>query len=334
MVGRGRQGAYRVAFAAAPLLGSLILLQLFGPFAGPLGATEIEALRKAMPDSEHLPGQLTFLAVLAMHVAVCGAAIGMAWSLLRRTPGSAAFARWGIWVSVLTVVAITLVFLVIPTVAGSLAFGTYSEFFNGTETAPGWVRPILGSVSPLALAIVFPTGLGVVAVALTAAAANAQLQLFYDIWGRRGADQPARFRQLHQRMKQCLYALALVLVTSTVAGSLFFHLPARIAVAAKTPAAGFLARFSDFASELSLFWGVTFTLTLATAVGLPLLLLHARVRRGLEPPFAAATAQQRKLNVEAGLLTEGREQVKFFVTLLAPLCAGSLSNVLQSVTLL
>jgi hypothetical protein len=331
MAKRNRAGAHRVGYAAVPLIISLGLLQVFGPFTGPLAGTDLQSLGAVLPNSDFLPGELTFLAVVALHIAICAVTTWMAWNLLARTPGSALFARWGIWVSVSAVAGICLVFLAFPTVAGSLAFGTYAEFFRGTGTAPGFIEPFFLNVSPLALAIAFPTALGVVAVAMVSAAANAQLQLFYDIWRRRGADQAARLRQLHQRMKQCFYALAVVLVTSTVAASSFFHLPAGFPVAEKTPAAALIKRFSGFASELSLFWGVTFTLTLAAAVGVPLVLLHISIRQSLEPPFAGAAVQQRRLNVEGGLLSEGREQVKFVLTLLAPLCAGPVTNLLQSV---
>jgi hypothetical protein len=333
----GRPGL--VLAAAAPLVLAVGLLELFGPSSGPLGKAELQRLGTALVKGDFLPGEITFLAVVTAHVFACLVAIAMALHLLRRTPQSVPFARMGVLLALVVAVAVPAMMIGSTASAGRISFGAFAAFFAHAQVAAPFARPLFaGGPSPLALAIVVPTAFGVAAVAMMSAAANAQLQLFHTIFESRGQQQAARVRQLHERMKRCLYTLAVVLVTSTVSASIFFHLPSRVAlapgVAPKGVEAALAARFADFAAELSLFWGVIYTLTLAAAVGLPLFLLQARVRRALEPPpLSKASRDQRELLITSGVLDEGREQVKFFTTLLAPLVAGPVANLLQTTTL-
>ena len=330
MAARRTSGSSGIWLAALPLACAVLLFEVFGPFAGPLSSAELAVLKKAIPPTDFLPGEITFLSVVALHIAICAATLRLAVGLLRRTPGAATFGRTGLWVAAAVGAAIAALFLLLDSATGGLAYRAYQSFFTETELAPGFSAAGPLHISPLSLAILLPTILGVVAVAMTSAAAHAQLHLFRRLFERPGG-QAARVRQLHGRLKQCLYALSLVLVTATVSASLFFHLPTRFAVIPKSNGEPLMARLSAFASEMSFFWGLIFSLTLAAAVGLPLVLLHARVRRALDPPFPGMErGPHRKLIEETGLLQGGREQVKFFVTLLAPLCAGPAANLLQA----
>ena len=328
-----------VLAAAVPLLIAVALLQLFGAASGPLDAAELRYLGEALVKGDFLSGEITFLAVVTAHVFACGAAVFMALDLLRRTPQSAPFTRIGVLLTLAVSVGLPILMIGSSASAGRVTYGAFAAFFEHSGAAPPFAEPVFaGGPSPLALAIVLPTSFGVVAVAMMSAAANAQLQLFHAIFERRGQRQAPRVRQLHERMKRCLYTLAVVLVTSTVSASIFFHLPSRVAllpsIDPKGEQAALAARFAGFAAELSLFWGVIYTLTLAAAVGLPLFLLQARVRRALEPPpLSKASQAQRELLVTSGILAEGREQVKFFTTLLAPLVAGPVANLLQTANL-
>jgi hypothetical protein len=326
---RSGTGPWQVFLCAAPLAVGLLLLQLFGPWAAPKGS--LAGL--TVPVSGFLPGLLTFTAVVTAHVFACLAAIMMALDLLRATPRSRPFARNGLILAVAVSAILVAALVLMPSNAGELTFGGFKAFFADVDAADRFTRPLGLRVAPLHLAIFIPTGLGVVAVAMVAAAANSQLSLFGHIIATRGARQAARIRQLHGRLKRCLYSLAVVLVTSTVAATLFFHLPARLSAAKDTQAAATLTSMGEFASEISLFWGLIYTLTLAVAVGLPILLLQNRLRRALEPPFTGPADSPRAQLASAGILSQGREQVKFLTALLAPLVAAPLTRVVESAAL-
>lgn len=328
---RQRRDAALIWLAGAPLVLAVLLLQLFGPLDGPLSSHDLATLRNELRTVAFLPGEITFVAVVAAHLFACLGAICIAAGLLRRTPRSAPFARTGMAVAAVFTLALPATAAVLPGNAVALSYGAFRHFFIATEAAPHFVRPVASiGPTPLDLAVLLPTAFGIVAVALMAAAAHAQLQLFRNIIEARGQRQAARIRQVHDRLKRCLYMLGLVLVTSTVAASLFFHLPSRF-TAKNAEAAGLLRRFGEFASEISLFWGAVFSLTLAAAVGLPLLLLQERVRRSLEPPpLGTASDEGRQLLTGSGTLAEGREQLKFIAALLAPLAAGPMANFINS----
>lgn len=327
------QGPWLVFFAGVPLLLAVVLLELLGAGTGPLLDTELEKLT-GLSEQRFLPGQTTFVAIVTAHVAACAVAVMMAVDMLRRTPRSRPFTLAGIAVAALFVAALPLAAIRFSGNAVELTYGVYQSFFDEVKAAPAFTTAVIGGLTPLHLGLLLPSAFGIVAVAMMSAAANAQLRLFRLVVEGRVHKQVARIRQIHDRLKRCLYALGMVLVTSTVAASLFLHLPARLAAEKDSVEAPLLARFSSFASELSILWGLVFTLTLAAAVGLPLFLLQNRVRRALEPPpLGAAGSAQRTLLAESGIPAEGREQLKFLTALLAPLAAGPISNFLQKATL-
>jgi hypothetical protein len=93
----------------------------------------------------------------------------------------------------------------------------------------------------------------------------------------------------------------------------------------------FRGRLDTFASELSLFWGGVFALTLIAAIGLPIIGLQRQAQIYLERIHgeAAALAASKRLG-EAGLLAQGFDKLKLLVALLAPLATGSLAGFVQS----
>lgn len=161
-----------------------------------------------------------------------------------------------------------------------------------------------------------------------AAAATGQLRLLQALPDLPEADQEGLLCLVHGRIKRCLYALAVVLVTSTVAASIFFHLPSQMLAGRSADIA---KRYSHFAGELSIFWGAVYTLTLIAAVGVPLLLVQHKLRLyldGLKPPDAAVAVHNRLAGM--GVTGKAAEQFKLILTMLAPLATGPVANFLQS----
>jgi hypothetical protein len=345
---QGERRPLHVWVAAIPLGLSVLLLQLFGPTSGPLMASELEALRSALVPSAFQPGLISFVAVAAAHICACTVVLVLALDMLRTTPNSAGFRRAGLQVAAGVGVAVVAVMILSDANAGRISYRAFETFFTRASGAAPIVSPLWsGGPTPLALATTLPTLFGVVAVAMTSAAANAQFRfLEAELKAEPPSPEPdgatprrpsERVCAVHDRAKRCLYALAVVLVTSTVAASLYFHLPSQLPLASgfeKSPEAAFVARMADFGAELSLLWGMVFSLTLAAAVGLPLFLIQARLRVALEePPLSQASKEERDVIVSSGVLAGGREQVKLLTTLLAPLIAGPVANLVQSAAL-
>jgi hypothetical protein len=126
-------------------------------------------------------------------------------------------------------------------------------------------------------------------------------------------------------MRFGFYLLTAVLVTSTLAASLFFHLPTKL-----------LAEGSDgplvpYAGELSIFWGTVFTLTLLATVTPPL--LHARHRLAAITEGVVDADEEdetRKWLSQEGLLESFGQQLRLILALLAPLITGPVANFLQA----
>jgi hypothetical protein len=323
-----------VLLAAAPFVLAIVTLQLIGSNAGPLAGPELAFLKTKLVRHAFIPGLITYAAVVLVHICICLVAIWMAVDMVRRTPGGT---RYGV-VAVLMAAAIIVAFVVgaqLPGIAAyELSYHGIVSAFRSMGAGLSFAGTDSGGVTPLALTMLLPAALGVMAVAAMAAAANAQLRGFPPPVGDTGEARAAYVGWIYARLRRCLYALSLVLVTSTISASLFFHLIGGFAAKAKSPEAALLARLTDYASELSIFWGCVFTLTLAAAVGLPMLLFQQRVGKRLEDlANDAAAAEESKGLTATGILSGGGEQLKFVVTCLAPLAAGPIANFAQAATM-
>lgn len=319
-----------VLAAAVPLLVAVLLLQLFGPQEGPLTATELATLHTGLPSGRFLPGELTYVAVLAVHFCACLAALWVARDLLRETHAGAGYARVAAAMAVVLMVCIPLGALVPGATVYALTYGAFASEFAGAGGASFFGEAGFAGISPLVLGMLLPTWAGVAAVAAIAAAAHAQLRKFPPALGDSGVARAAYVAVVHARLKRCLVVLSIVLVTSTVSASLFFHLPAGLPVAKGTPQAALMERLTAFASELSFFWGCIYTLTLAAAVGLPILLFQQRVAVRVEQLAAdLAAADEREGLLKAAVISGSADQLKFVTTLFAPLAAGPIANLFQ-----
>lgn len=322
-----------VLLAGAPLLLAILLLQLIGSPAAPLARDELVLLGQSLDQPAYIPGLITFLAVVAVHVCACVVALLVAGSMLRRTPGGASYG----WAAAALTAAIVLAFPLAAWLSGfttyQLSYHAFVDAFRTMGAGASFVGQE-GTLTPLVLAMLVPSCAGVAAVAFMAAAAYSQLRRFPPAIGETGEARTTYVTRIYERLGRCLYILGIVLVTSTVSASLFFHLAAGFGVEAKTPEAGLIARLAGYASELSIFWGCIYTLTLGAAVGLPLLLFQQRIGSRLEELSEddEAAEECRRLG-ESGILSGGGDQLKFLATFLAPLAAGPIANFAQATTL-
>lgn len=319
-----------IFFAAVPLLAATLLLQLLGSPSRPLSDAELDLLHISASGESFLPGAITYAILVTIHVFVCLAAIVFARLVLRSVPGGvklelAGFAlAAGIAGLILALAALNDSALL----AYRLTYLNFEELFRGTG-AGGWLLDAPAGMTTLGLAGYLPTVLGTFAVALTTSAAVGQLSLLDTPAGRTDEEEENLLCLAAARIKRLAYALSLVLVTSTVAASLYFQLPAKLIVQPEGRAA--IARIEAYGAELTLFWGGVYTLTLIAAIGVPLLLVQKQVRDFLErlhPPERAEPFRERM--ARAGALTGGGEQMKVLIAFVAPLVSAPVTSFLQA----
>lgn len=362
-----------IALTIVPVCIAAGLLQLLGPIGGPLSGLEMVLLKSALSEEPFLGGVLSLAGILTVHVCVCLSGVALAASMTagRRRDrrmfyvGTAAgflvatavvllsFLRHGDGEHVLTVYRLTYDFFV--------------RLYGGTGVEPSLLRPRLAGVDALGWAVFIPTLLGIIGVGALTGAAAAELRALPAPPRLPNERYEVRLDSAQGRLKRSLYVLTVGLVASTIAVSLFFHLPSKLAqnsfrggdpalvwnVASMSDSelrtataraelvgkaetvqsaelAAIRAKLDDFAGELTLFWGAALTLTLLVAGAFPLLLLERRVRRYAENSAdAAAIAAAEERLAKAGLLTGGLDQVRLLTAVIAPLATGQIANFVQ-----
>lgn len=307
-----------------PLLGAAALLQ----FLAPAGMTP-EAFAKSLLGGEglaarHLGGRLSYSAVVYIHLAVCAGAVFFFWEQIQGA-GEAARRRVGIAVAVEALVVLgSLAALSRAGLAAyDLTYFNIRALFAKAAAGMDFLESALWpGFSKLAAAVFVPTAFGVVAVIAAAGAASLAMR------GPPG-ESPERFRDRIQQLQQSFLFLSAVLVSSTLAASLFFHLPAEMfAFAAKSAQKGALL---DYARGLTLFWGAVYTLTLLAVYVPPALILRERMRAfARERDGKRTPSEYRSWLAEHKLAFSIKESLGNVFALLAPLIAGPVGSILQA----
>ena len=307
-----------ILVTAVPFALALLLLHLLGPERGP--DVGIASLSEG-----HIHGLITFCTAAVAQVAACLAAIFLFARILGTTPVE--IRRRALQIGVPLALAVLLALALMPDhggAAGRLTFRFFGDLF--ALSGADWLHVDSGLWIPsrLFLAYFLPSAFGVVAVVAAAVALAALVRAMPS------PDSPTwktSLGQSHATVRRVVYMLTLILVLSTFAASLFFHLPVELFVRA---ARGDMARF---AQELSIFWGTVYSLTLIATVAPAILLLQQGTRRGVEvlaKADAKAAAEAQALLDSNGLIASLRQKVELVLALLAPMIAGPVANAFQA----
>ena len=307
-----------VVLAAAPIAIGTVLLQLMAPIDTPVRIADIVA----SSGQRYLPGLVTLIAVLTIHVCVC--LVGIVLAVL--TARSRREDRTLLLFAIAAATAIVLGLLVgrSPEIeAYRLSYFFFRDLYQGHS---GLMR-----AGTLELAMLLPTVLGIYGVATLTAASGALLRAIPPPPSLPDRQHELLLRRVHGRLKRFLYILAVGLVASTLAVSIFFGLPGNLPMCrASGAAAGVVAActsLKDFAGEMSTYWGAVLSLALFACGGVPLLMLQHRVRCYLETSLDHEPVDEaEKRLTETGLLSDGGEQVKVALTVLAPLASGPVAG--------
>jgi hypothetical protein len=307
-----------------PLAIAALVLQLLGPVpeAGPL--TEPAVIRAAtVPLST---GPLIYATAVVIHVVLSLLAISSYALIIHDTdrPTDRKVAASCLAAAITVLVLAAFVALADPGIAAyRVTYFDYLQFYAAVPDA--YFDGAYLGLPHVAWAILVPTALGVVAVMGAAAAADL---LSTGLPDPEDPDATRKLRTSRAGVRRVLYLLSIVLVTSTLAASVFFHLPTGLYGAEEEVP----ARLSHYADTLSVFWGAVYTLTLITTVAVP----AARLQRRTEAAGGVLAepgreAEGKETEAEEGIADTLLGQVRLLLALLAPLIAGPVANILQAV---
>ena len=303
-----------------PVAVAALVLQYFGPGAdtGPLTAPD--AIQGAtMPLSS---GPLVYATAVVVHVVLSCLAIA-SYALIIRDADRPTERKLAVsWIASVIAVLVLAAFVALADPGIAAYRVTYFDYLQFYAAVPDVYFDRAAGLPHLAWAILVPTALGVFAV-LSAAAAADLLSTGLPHPGE--PDAPRELRTSRQGVRRVLYLLSVVLVTSTLAASVFFHLPSELyGIEGEEPA----ARLSRYADALSVFWGAVYTLTLIATVAVPAARLQ-RQAKGTADVLAGPDGGT-GADAEGDLGDTLMGQVRLLLALLAPLIAGPVANVLQA----
>jgi hypothetical protein len=292
-----------------PLAIAALVLQLLGPVpdTGPL-------TQPAVIEAATVPlstGPLIYATAVVIHVVLSLLAISSYALIIHDTdrPSERKVAASCLAAAITVLVLAAFVALADPGIAAyRVTYFDYLQFYAAVPDA--YFDGAYLGLPHVAWAILVPTALGVVAVMGAAAAADLLST---------GLPDPEDPADATRKLRTSR-------VTSTLAASVFFHLPTGLYGAEETP-----SRLSHYADTLSVFWGAVYTLTLITTVAVPAARLQRRTEGAGVLAEPGGEAEGKETEAEEGIADTLLGQVRLLLALLAPLIAGPVANVLQAI---
>lgn len=289
-----------VLITGVPFVTAVVVLNFVGPTATANFVVDATAPRG-------LPGLVSFCAVAVAQICLC---LGVLFGIVRlfaRIP--VPDKRPYVWLGVAYGAVMFAALALMPTyggVAGELTYRMGARLLD--EAHPAWLASNVVGPTPLYLGYFVPSFLG--SLTVIAAATTMYALVRYR----------TRESETDSQLRTILYAMTLILVLSTLAASLFFHLPQSIV--AGDDRAAFVAQ----AAEVSLFWGVVYSLTLAATV-LPAYVLVQedqtdRPQDSRDRPSDSNLADGSKAD-------HGTRRIELIVTVLAPMVTGPVASLIQ-----
>lgn len=276
----------------------------------------------------HLGDMLTYYALAAVHVLVCLVAIGWYLGRMQALPAGRrrrAHAYLGSILALLVPLVVLFAVFANDSVIVQLGFKATCMALETAGLPTGLAGDgcfAAGEISKLTLLAWIPTFAGMGAVVFAAAAAHG-------IAGGLPPPGTPEWREAVDRridaLEKAFYVLSAVLVSSTIAITLFARLPVGL-LREESPLAG---PMSAYAIGLSTFWGALFTLTLAaTFAGAVWQIVQSA--RGATAAETVADPSDLRLWLREHVFVSIRKQLANVVGVLAPLLVGPLSSLLST----
>jgi hypothetical protein len=317
-----------VAAPVAPVLFAVAALQFLGApdlpkdeIAKVMGQSGATALR-------HSGDRLAYVASVCVHTGVCLATAFYFVIMLHRL---AIDGRRQAVAALTAIAGTTLVLMIVlswidpPLTVYALSYFNIDAVLRASALAAdltGEGPP--GALSPLAVAVLFPSALGIIDVAL---AAGVVCLLLRRIGPPHADGWEMRFQTNIRPLFRSFYGLGAVLVTSTATELFFFRLPVGLVNPQASGDVG--AALGTYASAVATFWGAVYTLTLFAVFACPLAILYARARRHVEADGDTEPDLGTWL-AEHGFDSTLAQNLKNLLVMLAPLLIGPLGELARA----
>ena len=308
----------------APVFLGAVVLDLYGSLGQPLTCRELKCLLEV--DVDFASGKITYVAVTTLHYTVCAIVIFRYFILYKDSPKAtktilSSFLGPGCAVLILCVLfycvaeAMNSNIYILSSVNLSDIYGLSSESCHSERTIFSWPEFQIASTLPALTAVV--------AAIVLVAFANSQICLFVKEC-ERGSCYSTYFRSI----TQCFLPVYLLLVTGVISSATWFHLPTNIyrnelGSEANEMQKYALQKLQHYGDEMTLFWGMMYTLIALVAVAWPVWQLsRSRRRLYLYESVAAGQTRNERISNFSWIIRQ-------IVGILAPLITGLLANFLE-----
>ncbi|TQV71912.1 hypothetical protein [Denitrobaculum tricleocarpae] len=310
---------WRIFVTIVPLMIALLALQFFVPDTE-LRATMAESWwQSQLKPAAYSGGFIGYATAVSVHILICIVVIAFNLYHIRACEKSSRRRLLSIAIAYLLLLSGLLIATNHPGLAAyKITFLNFRELYAGSH-----LFDVLQTM--LGVQVIVPTLFGIAAVIFAATGAES---LFVDFDKEAPKLSEAELKAKIAILKRGFQSLSIVLVSTTIAAAVFFHLPARLY---KEDGEKIVTAYAD---EVTIFWGAIFTLTLIATYAPHLFRL-----RSLSKSYAKAL----KRSADGSGLPEWLSDTALFgnfkthlttlFTLLAPLITGSLSTIIQSLPL-
>ena len=292
--------------ALMPFLLGVLMFEAYGPSPEPITCCDLTSLNA---DNTSLDsGKITYVAVTSLHFFVCAIVILRYWTRLCDgskirvkycspvVPGSsmsyailskAAKVAKAALAMLPSIGPVVLVFMLLWSIFHLLCKfqGSYYKLATGFMLEIYGIPDICGKCSPSAqsvfsqfefhVASTLPVVAAAVAVAFLVGYASLQVRLFGDS---KEHEFDSRYSDSYRSIMECLPMCSCVLVTAVISSAVWFHLPIKIFGGALRDSAA-LQNLQNYGDEMTLFLGVTYTLTALVAIAWPIWRLSRRAHK-------------------------------------------------------
>jgi hypothetical protein len=303
--------------------------------AWPLDVFTITVTQESEAFARHLNHRIVYAAMIFFHVTLCLCLIVLFWDRLRDFAGSLRRRAYVLMLIEASLFLAILRFYWRSTDLYTLSYINIRELLAKTcvlddVLAPcvpdcvvdGVTRcvPDLDSVpTKLSMFVYIPQIFSIAALTVALAVAASVIGNLEQL---KAQDWQKRFDDGVKSLQFCFFGLSAVLVTSTIAATLFFQFPASL-TAADNPAA---AALSEYARTLTVYWGTVYTLTLIATFAPAALILRGLVRRYEQG--AESSAEFKRWLTDKALVSPIR-LITNFLAMLAPMLFGAAGSLMK-----
>ena len=329
----------------APVLLAVLVLQMYGPSGDPLTTSELKSLQSQ--NFEFVYGRITYVAVTTLYYFVFTIIIFLYCNLWRNSPGpTKKVLRSSLWPGIFVAALFSGLFYLagewnltihqLSSINLLTVHGIEDEhcgiscLYLPSQTLREWSSHGCRGWWEFQIASTLPVIPAVVTTIALAAFTNAQVLRF-------GADKHGSTRlyfACHHMIMRCLPMASSLLVTGVISSAVWFHLPVvrfRSRLLEGSDKGGengnqtlesALQKLQSYGDEMTLFWGVTYTLIVVVVIALPIWRL-VREKHAVCYAYGARPAT-------TGRTSDSLWLTRQILVVLAPLISSLLFNWLEN----